>query len=59
MAKFTIEDFKARGVAVYDHLPSGWQRVIGATTAPSGYYWAHNSKEFIGNEYKHALIKAQ
>lgn len=55
--KYTIEYFKKRGVIILDHLPSGWQRVYGATTAPSGYYCAHNSRDIFGDEYKHALIK--
>lgn len=57
MKKYTIKYFKKRGIMVLNSLPKGWQRVYDATTAPSGYYWAHNSRDIFGEEYKHALIK--
>lgn len=43
---------------IFDELPEGWKRVPAEqTTAPTGYYWAHNCKSLFSKERKTALIK--
>ena len=35
-------------------MPSGWKKIRGATTAPSGYVWIWNGKPIFSKDYRHA-----
>lgn len=53
----TIDEFKQKGVEVYDKMPKGWSVVTGTSTEPNGYVWVSNNKSFFGGERKHGLLK--
>lgn len=44
-------------VKVFYQMPTGWKKIFGAQTAPSGYVWIFNGKSIFSTEYKHALLK--
>lgn len=58
MDKFTrIIEFAIRNdVELYTSMPSGWRRIIGATTAPRGSMWIYNGKSYFSGERKKALL---
>lgn len=47
----------AMGVQVLEKLPEGWRYNKYATTAPEGYKWANNGKDYFSGAYENALIK--
>lgn len=52
--KTLLEDVKR-----LDHIPDGWRKIDGATTAPLGYTWYSNGKSrfTIPKVYDQALVK--
>lgn len=42
---------------VENKMPSGWKKIIGATTAPKGFMWISNGKSFFDQDYKRALLR--
>ena len=45
------------GRKILDHVPPGWVKVDGATTAPKGYSWYSNGKSRFSGERVSALVK--
>lgn len=48
---------KSKNITVYDSVPDGWVRTIGALTAPRGYFWANNGGNPFDGTCKRALIR--
>lgn len=46
-------------VKVFYQMPTGWKKIFGAQTAPSGYVWIFNGKSIFSSEYRHALLKVK
>lgn len=46
-------------VKVFYQMPTGWEEISCAQTAPSGYVWIFNCKSIFTREYRHALLRVK
>ena len=57
MDKYTISNYKKKGVKVYNNKPTGWEVTSGTTTEPRGYVWINNKESRFSGKRKSALLK--
>lgn len=39
-----------------DHVPEGFRKLTGATTAPRGWVWYGKGSRFVRHDYQHILV---